>query len=802
MGPSAVIVAPNLPEADREGGSRDLADLVDSLLATGWSVRYIACTAQADERHATELRSAGVDLTVAPAGPEAALFPGPGPDLAIVAFWHLAEQALPLLRHAWPGTRVIVSSIDLHFLRSARRIFASVAQGTRSYLLDGFFSDDLAREVNTYAASDGVLAVSVKEAQLVNDLTGDPRLAWWVPVTQGEERSPLGFHDRQGLLFVGNFRHQPNVDAVEHLCREIVPRLDPALVAEHPVWLVGNAPDERVKRVAAATPGVTLVGWVPSLTPYLHHARATVVPLLHGAGVKGKLVRALAAGTPTVSTTPGVEGLDLVPGRDVLVADDPAEMAAAIEVVMGDPDVWQRLAGAGHDRIVAVHDPGAVRRRLLAAIDAVLCRPPKSAALADRLEAARPATRWAETARRLAGVAQARLDPSVPFLVVSKGDPALVAIDGIRAEHFPQGPDGTWLGWHPPDGADVRARLDACRAKGRHYLAIPEVSLWWLDHYDGLRAYLSEHYRLVVREDDTCLIWEHAGQPAAIVTEERCPGVVVPVDESLRPRVAAELAADSRTTAGRGTPSVLVVGVYMATRPNHAADSASVVAASRRCRVTQRWAALGGEAPTDALAAVTVSTVREHRGKFAILNDLLAEDDLDAFDYVVLLDDDLGLPHGFLDALVGWQARLGWALAQPARTERSFIDHRIVQRQPGVIARRTLFVEIGPVVSIHRSAMSLVLPFDLTSPMGWGYENVWSRRVEAAGLHMGVIDAVPVDHCLRPPAANYSWDDADEGRRLLLAGNEHRPLDECFRVLQVVTAADVPGGPNDPGVAA
>ena len=53
----------------------------------------------------------------------------------------------------------------------------------------------------------------------------------------------------------------------------------------------------------------------------------------------------------------------------------------------------------------------------------------------------------------------------------------------------------------------------------------------------------------------------------------------------------------------------------------------------------------------------------------------------------------------------------------------------------------------------------------------------------------GVVDAVPVDHCLRPPVANYSWDEADEARRLLLAANEHLPLEECFRVLDVVTGA-------------
>src|SRR5205085_3279039 len=137
------------------------------------------------------------------------------------------------------------------------------------------------------------------------DLTGDPSLGWWVPVTLGEQRSIIPFSGRAGVLFVGNFQHRPNVDAVEHLCAEIVPLVDPDLLARHPMMIVGNAPDSRVRKAVGRTEGVRLVGWVPSLTPYFHRARACVVPLLHGAAVKGKLVRSIAAATPAGSTSVG-----------------------------------------------------------------------------------------------------------------------------------------------------------------------------------------------------------------------------------------------------------------------------------------------------------------------------------------------------------------------------------------------------------------------------------------------------------------------------------------------------------------
>jgi len=102
-----------------------------------------------------------------------------------------------------------------------------------------------------------------------------------------------------------------------------------------------------------------------------------------------------------------------------------------------------------------------------------------------------------------------------------------------------------------------------------------------------------------------------------------------------------------------------------------------------------------------------------------------------------------------------------------------------------VLARQSRFVEIGPVVSFHRSVFSIVFPFDTTSSMGWGYENVWSYQVAQGGMKMGIIDNVPVDLSMRAPVANYNWSEADRQRTAYLEKHEHLSLDECFSVLKV-----------------
>src|SRR5205085_8252889 len=94
--------------------------------------------------------------------------------------------------------------------------------------------------------------------------------------------------------------------------------------------IVGNEVNDAVRQAAAGVNGVRLVGWVPSLIPYLEQARVSVVPLRYGAGTKLKLIQSLMAGTPAVSTRVGTEGLWLCDGEQILVADDPGSFAGSV----------------------------------------------------------------------------------------------------------------------------------------------------------------------------------------------------------------------------------------------------------------------------------------------------------------------------------------------------------------------------------------------------------------------------------------------------------------------------------------
>jgi hypothetical protein len=110
-------------------------------------------------------------------------------------------------------------------------------------------------------------------------------------------------------------------------------------------------------------------------------------------------------------------------------------------------------------------------------------------------------------ARRVEAAVHEHVPKGSTVLVVSKGDDALVGLDGREGWHFPQLEDGTWSGQHPADDEHAIAQLERLRERGAEYFVVPATSLWWLDHYSGFRRHL-ERYRCSSADPDTAMIYE------------------------------------------------------------------------------------------------------------------------------------------------------------------------------------------------------------------------------------------------------------------------------------------------------
>lgn len=170
------------------------------------------------------------------------------------------------------------------------------------------------------------------------------------------------------------------------------------------------------------------------------------------------------------------------------------------------------------------------------------------------------------------------------------------------------------------------------------------------------------------------------------------------------------------------------------------------------------------------------------RGKFENLNALLDAHPPQDRDWLVVLDDDVALPPGFLDRFLFLAERFDLRLAQPAHRRRSHAAWRVTRRRSRSVVRETQFVEIGPVSLFHRSTFDTLLPFPALRA-GWGLDSHWAALAREHGWRIGVIDALPIRHISRPIADSYRRDDAVAESRAFLADRPYVTAVEAQRTL-------------------
>jgi GT2 family glycosyltransferase len=172
----------------------------------------------------------------------------------------------------------------------------------------------------------------------------------------------------------------------------------------------------------------------------------------------------------------------------------------------------------------------------------------------------------------------------------------------------------------------------------------------------------------------------------------------------------------------------------------------------------------------------------EGRGKFENLNRLLAAHPAEDFDWLLVIDDDVELPRGFLDRFLFLCERFSLQLAQPAHRLLSHAAWPHTRRRPHSVVRETWFVEIGPVTAFARATFPALLPFPELR-MGWGLDSHWAALARAEGWRCGVLDAVSIRHRAAPAADAYSREDALAEARAFLAERPYLGAREAGRTL-------------------
>lgn len=171
-------------------------------------------------------------------------------------------------------------------------------------------------------------------------------------------------------------------------------------------------------------------------------------------------------------------------------------------------------------------------------------------------------------------------------------------------------------------------------------------------------------------------------------------------------------------------------------------------------------------------------------GRFENFNLLLAEQPVERFDWLILLDDDVVLPRGFLDGLLHQAERHELAMVQPAHRLLSHAAWRVTRRRAWSAVRETVFVEQGPVLALKRETFATLLPFP-SLQMGWGIDAHWAALARAHAWRIGVVDVLPVAHRSAKVSSSYSSAEAVDEARSFLADHTYLPAAELQRTLAV-----------------
>ena len=249
-----------------------------------------------------------------------------------------------------PDAFRILNTEDVHFLREARGEALK-----KNKTIDLSKQSDLAstkcfREIASIYRSDLTLLVSPVEIEMLKNTFQIPEhLLYYLPLFASEEIGTLpSFEERSGFMFIGNFLHEPNWDALRHLSEDIWPLIR-KLLPEAILNVYGAYPTQKAMQLHQPKNGFLVHGRVDDAIVVTLNAKVSLAPLRFGAGIKGKLIEAMVCGTPSVTTSIGAEGMqhnELWNGAIENTADNFAKAAVALYL---EKEKWKQAQVDGFE---------------------------------------------------------------------------------------------------------------------------------------------------------------------------------------------------------------------------------------------------------------------------------------------------------------------------------------------------------------------------------------------------------------------------------------------------------------------
>ncbi|MGI8890866.1 MAG: glycosyltransferase [Chthoniobacterales bacterium] len=333
-----LVIDHHLPMPDRDSGSLRMFNILTILHQLGHQVTFIPDNLADLPPYGDRIRQRGIQFLHHPyitSIREYLQAEGPKFDFVILSRCDFARKHIAAVRLHAPQSRVIFDTVDLHFLREERgaRLSQDAALTERA-------RERRQLELYLVDEADETWVVSPVERDLLREERPDKDFEIVTNIVD-VPGAKAPFAERRDILFIGSFQHPPNTDAVVYFVREIFPLVRERLGDVAFYIIGGHAPPEVI---GLADENVIITGFQPEVATHFERIRLSVAPLRYGAGVKGKINQSMGFGVPVVASAIAVEGMELLAGEAVLVADDPVAFADAICTLYTSESLWESLS--------------------------------------------------------------------------------------------------------------------------------------------------------------------------------------------------------------------------------------------------------------------------------------------------------------------------------------------------------------------------------------------------------------------------------------------------------------------------
>ena len=335
----ALVIDAQPPQPDKDAGGYAAVQEMRLLQALGVKVTFVPQNMAYLGNYTENLQRMGVECLFAPFQPsvEAAIRSrGAEFDFFYITRYGVAERYIELIRESAPNAKIVFCNADLHFLREVR---AAVAARDPKMMEKATRTREL--ELDVMRRADVTLSYTETEAAVIASHNLDDTKVMKCPwvVEAAAEAPPFGA--RSGVAFLGSYNHPPNEEAVVYFATEIMPELRRRLPGVKFHIYGSNAPKSLN---ALAEDDIVIAGFVNDVAEVYNSCRVFVAPLRSGAGIKGKVIGALAAGAPSVVSPLAAEGIGLSAGSEALVAETAEDWVRHIVSLYEDEARWNEMS--------------------------------------------------------------------------------------------------------------------------------------------------------------------------------------------------------------------------------------------------------------------------------------------------------------------------------------------------------------------------------------------------------------------------------------------------------------------------